>query len=51
MASDSYTKVLKGKYGVIMTAFPDLQEKDIDAIVDYINRGYQQQEMPVAFTR
>ncbi|MGN6493933.1 MAG: c-type cytochrome [Agriterribacter sp.] len=38
MANDSYTQNLKAQFnGVIMTGFPDLTEKQIDAIVDYIN--------------
>jgi len=39
MIDDSYTKALKEKFGVMMTAFPDLPDKDIDAIVDYINKS------------
>lgn len=38
MANDPYTQGLKAQFnGVIMTGFPDLTEKQIDAIVDYIN--------------
>jgi len=37
MAGDPYTQGLKTKFGSMMTAFPDLTIKDIDAIVAYIN--------------
>ncbi len=37
MAADPYTQGLKTKYGSMMTGFPDLTIKDIDAIVNYIN--------------
>ena len=37
MASDPYTQGLKTKYGSMMSGFPDLTIKDIDAIVTYIN--------------
>jgi hypothetical protein len=36
IATDPYTQGLKAQYGVIMQAFPDLTEKQIDAITDYI---------------
>jgi cytochrome c2 len=36
MANDPYTKGLQAKFGSIMPGFPQLSEKDIDAIVDYI---------------
>jgi cytochrome c553 len=39
MANDPYTQGLKAQYGgVVMTAFPDLTEKEIDAIVDFVNK-------------
>ena len=47
MINDQYTMKLKERYGIIMTAFSNLDEKQIDAILDYINNtspGY----MPVA---
>ena len=37
MAADPYTQGLKAKYGSMMTGFPDLTIKDLDAIVAYIN--------------
>ncbi|MEO6612501.1 MAG: c-type cytochrome [Chitinophagaceae bacterium] len=37
MASDPYTQGLKAKFGSMMTAFPDLTIKDIDAIISYVN--------------
>ena len=37
MANDSYTQGLKTEYGSMMTAFPALTLKDVDAIVTYIN--------------
>ena len=36
MANDPYTKGLQTQYGVIMQAFPQLDEKQIDAIADYL---------------
>src|SRR5207244_2975226 len=39
MASDPYTQGLKQKFGgVVMTPFPDLTEKEIDAVVEYIGK-------------
>jgi cytochrome c551/c552 len=37
MAKDPYTQGLKAQYGVIMQAFPDLTNEQIDAIVEYTN--------------
>lgn len=37
MAKDAYTTNLKNQIGSMMQAFPDLPEKDIDAIASYIN--------------
>lgn len=37
MATDDHTKELKAKFGSVMTAFPDITLKDVDAIVTYIN--------------
>lgn len=37
MAKDPYTTGLHTQYGIIMTPFPDLTLKDVDAIVSYIN--------------
>lgn len=36
IAKDAYAQGLKAEYGVIMQAFPDLTNQQIDAIVDYI---------------
>ncbi|RYZ00681.1 MAG: c-type cytochrome [Chitinophagaceae bacterium] len=36
MQGNPYTKALQQKYGAIMQAFPQLTEKQIDAITDYI---------------
>jgi cytochrome c2/cytochrome c553 len=39
MASDPYTQGLKAQFAnVVMTPFPDLTEKEIDAVIDYINK-------------
>jgi hypothetical protein len=39
MASDPYTQGLKQSHnGIVMTAFPQLSEKEIDAILDYVNK-------------
>jgi cytochrome c553 len=40
MAKDAYTAGLKTQYGSVMTAFPALSTKDIDAIVTYVNISY-----------
>lgn len=37
MANDPYTQGLKAKYGSLMTGFADLNLKDVDDIVAYIN--------------
>ncbi|RYZ23438.1 MAG: c-type cytochrome [Chitinophagaceae bacterium] len=37
MASNAYTKGLQQQYGAIMSAFPQLTEKQIDAITEYIS--------------
>jgi cytochrome c551/c552 len=39
MAKDPYTQGLKAEYGVVMSAFPSLSEKEIDAIADYISKA------------
>lgn len=36
IAKDPYAKALQQQYGQIMPGFPQLSEKDIDAIIDYI---------------
>jgi cytochrome c551/c552 len=36
MAKDPYTQGLKAQYNAMMTAFPTLSDKDIDAITDYV---------------
>jgi mono/diheme cytochrome c family protein len=41
MAGDPYTSELKSIYGYVMTPFPDLSEKDIDAIVAYVEHDAQ----------
>jgi mono/diheme cytochrome c family protein len=43
MTGSSYVKSLREKFGIMMTAFPTLSEKDIDAIVDYINSSDQKE--------
>jgi cytochrome c551/c552 len=43
MQTDPYTQALKQQYGgVMMTAFPQLSEKEIDAIITYINKAASQ---------
>jgi len=37
MAKDPYTQGLKAEYGIVMQAFPDFTEKQIDALADYIS--------------
>ncbi|HTE23063.1 MAG TPA: c-type cytochrome [Flavitalea sp.] len=36
MQNDPYTSGLKAQFGIVMTAFPSLTTKEIDAIADYI---------------
>ena len=36
MAKDPYTQGLKAKFGTMMTAFPQLKEAEIDAIMDFV---------------
>jgi cytochrome c2 len=39
MSKDPYTQTLKGKFGgVMMQGFPSLAEKDIDAIIAYVDK-------------
>jgi len=42
MAENQYARELKERFGLMMTSFP-LSEKDIDAIVEYINSSSQNQ--------
>lgn len=37
MATDKYTQDLKAKYGSLMTAFPELTDKDVINILTYLN--------------
>jgi len=39
MAKDKYTEGLKGQFGIVMSSFPELTRKDVDAIVTYINQA------------
>ncbi|MCU7551236.1 c-type cytochrome [Chitinophagaceae bacterium LB-8] len=36
MANNAYAKGLQAKFGSVMPSFPQLAEKDIDAIIDYV---------------
>ena len=47
MYNNQYTKNLKEQFGTMMVSFPNLSEKDIDAIVDYINTS-EMESRPVA---
>ncbi len=38
MKNDPYTQGLMQEYQVVMTAFPSLPDKDIDAIIDYVSK-------------
>ena len=44
MSENEYARNLKDQFGIMMVAFPTLSEKDIDAIVEYIN-SYSQKEI------
>ena len=46
MAKDKYTEGLKGQYGIVMSSFPELTRKDVDAIVTYINQAVADQNKP-----
>lgn len=48
MKKDPYTKNLKVKYGSVMTAFPDLTNAEVDAIVEYINQSGKSRILPIA---
>ena len=37
MSKDSYTQGLKARFGSMMTGFPDIALKEVDAIVSYVN--------------
>ena len=39
MATNAYAKALKEEYGQIMPPFPQLSEKDIDGIIEYISNS------------
>lgn len=42
LESDPYTQGLKAKYnGVVMTAFASLSEKEIDAVIDYVEKTFK----------
>jgi mono/diheme cytochrome c family protein len=42
MSSDPYTQGLKGKFGgVVMTAFDKMSEKEIDAVIDYVEKTFK----------
>ena len=51
MAKDPYTQGLKAKYGSMMTGFPDVTLKEVDAIVTYINNAVADANKPKATTR
>ena len=46
MAKDPYTQGLKTKFGSMMTGFPDLTLKDVDAIVSYLNTAVANANKP-----
>ncbi|MFT3704205.1 MAG: c-type cytochrome [Agriterribacter sp.] len=48
MTSDPYTQGLKGQFnGVMMSAFPDLKDEEIDAVVTYINTTFAAGQNPI----
>lgn len=49
MAKNKYTQELKKAYGSMMTAFPDLTNEEIDAIIEYLNNTSKQKNVPIAF--
>jgi len=40
MTTDDYTRSLKQKYGLLMTGFPSMTEKQMDQVVSFINESY-----------
>jgi len=46
MEKDKYTQGLKAKFNIIMTPFPELTRKDVDAIVNYINQAVADNNKP-----
>ena len=43
MATNAYTQGLKAEYGIVMQQFPDLTDKQIDAIADYLGARFNTQ--------
>ena len=49
MENDQYTRKLKDMYGaIIMTAFPDLTNEEIDTICEYINQSKKTRYQSIA---
>lgn len=49
MATDPYTQGLKEKFGgAVMTAFPGLSEKEIDAVIEHVNKAAATAAQPKA---
>ena len=46
MSKDPYTQGLKAKFGSMMTGFPDVTLKDVDAIVSYLNTAVANANKP-----
>jgi cytochrome c2 len=46
MKTDEYTRELKKRYNSMMTAFPDLTNEEIDAIIEYINFQQRRRLVP-----
>jgi cytochrome c1 len=47
MKTNSYTRELKKMYGSMMTAFPNLTDEEIDAIVEYVTMNNSAASLPV----
>ncbi len=50
MKNDKYTQDLHKDYGIVMTAFPQLSDKDIDAVLDYVKKAAAEAAAPAANT-
>ena len=46
MKADPYTAGLQKEYQLIMTTFPALSDKEIDAILNYIKEASKQYDHP-----
>lgn len=46
MVSDKHTQELKARFNIVMTPFPELTQKDVDAVVAYVNKTAEDASKP-----